>query len=109
MINRIHLQNFKASRDVNVRLAPLTILAGLNGSGKSSLLQAIGLLRQSYSDNKRQITELSLAGVLLQLGKYIDVLSEGSNNDSISIKVCENEEEYQWVYSDKDRREFIEF
>jgi len=47
MIERIHLQNFKASRDLRARLAPLTLLAGLNSSGKSSILQAIAMLRQS--------------------------------------------------------------
>jgi len=47
-VERILLENFKASRNVEVRLSALTVLTGLNGSGKSSLLQALGVLRQSY-------------------------------------------------------------
>ena len=53
MLERIRLENFKASRDLDNRLAPLTILAGLNSSGKSTLLQAVASLRQSYEPNGR--------------------------------------------------------
>ena len=48
MIREIHVRNFKAFKDQRFRLAPLTLLAGLNGSGKSSLLQTILILRQSF-------------------------------------------------------------
>ena len=30
MLEKIQLKNFKVSRDVNINLAPLTVLAGLN-------------------------------------------------------------------------------
>ncbi|CAM5621855.1 Energy-coupling factor transporter ATP-binding protein EcfA2 OS=Streptomyces albaduncus OX=68172 GN=FHS32_001669 PE=4 SV=1 [Streptomyces griseoloalbus] len=48
MINHITLINFKAFRRLELTLGPLTLLTGLNSSGKSSVLQALGLLRQSY-------------------------------------------------------------
>jgi predicted ATPase len=96
MLERIHLENFKASRDVDVRLAPLTVLAGLNSSGKSTLLQAICALRQSYDLNGR--TEgPSLSGDLVQLGKYADLLFEGSLSDTVAITVVESEAVYRWA------------
>jgi predicted ATPase len=96
MLERIHLENFKASRDVDVRLAPLTVLAGLNSSGKSTLLQAICALRQSYDLNGR--TEgPSLSGNLVQLGKYSDLLSEGSLNDTVAVTVTESSAAYRWA------------
>jgi predicted ATPase len=98
MIERIRLLNFKASRDVDVRLAPLSVLAGLNSSGKSSLLQAIAVLRQSYR-NAGNMESLVLSGELIQLGHGRDVLSEtaGGADDSIVLEFQENERSYRWV------------
>jgi predicted ATPase len=96
MLERIHLENFKASRDVDARLAPLTVLAGLNSSGKSTLLQAICALRQSYDFNGK--TEgPSLSGDLVQLGKYADLLSEGSLNDTVAVTLVESGATYTWA------------
>jgi len=96
MLDRMHLENFKASRDVDVRMAPLTVLAGLNSSGKSTLLQAICALRQSYDSNGR--TEgPSLSGDLVQLGKYGDLLSEGSLEDVVAVTVAESGTTYGWA------------
>ena len=97
MLERILLENFKASRHVPARLAPLTVLAGLNSSGKSTLLQALGVLRQSYDPNGSTIG-LSLSGQLVQLGKYGDLLTEGTESDVVSVTVVETGKEYQWVF-----------
>jgi predicted ATPase len=96
MLERAHLENFKASRDVDVRVAPLTVLAGLNSSGKSTLLQAICALRQSYDLNGRTEGPL-LSGDLVQLGKYGDLLSEGSLDDTVAVTIVENSTRYQWI------------
>ncbi len=96
MLDRVHLKNFKASRDVDVRMASLTVLAGLNSSGKSTLLQAICALRQSYDFNGRTGGP-SLSGDLVQLGKYVDLLSEGSLEDTVSVTVVESGTTYGWA------------
>lgn len=97
MLERIHLENFKVSRDVDVRLAPLTILAGLNSSGKSTLLQALGALRQSYSSSGPK-DGILLSGELVQLGKFRDLLTEGSSTDQVSISVTEEGQRYCWRF-----------
>src|SRR5579863_6873518 len=97
MLEHIHLENFKASRDVPARLAPLTVLAGLNSSGKSTLLQALAVLRQSYDSNGRT-DGLSVSGQLVQLGKYGDLLTEGTESDTVAITVVENGNSYRWVF-----------
>lgn len=51
MIESIQLTNFKCFEKQNVVLKPLTLLAGLNSSGKSTIIQALLLLRQSYLEN----------------------------------------------------------
>src|SRR5712691_3136985 len=96
MLDRLYLENFKASRDVDVRLTSLTVLAGLNSSGKSTLLQAIGALRQSYEPNGRT-DGLTLSGELVQLGKFGDLLTEGTSGDAVEVTILEGGENYRWV------------
>lgn len=43
MIETLSLRNFKVLREVDVRLRPLTLVVGPNGSGKTSLLAALDL------------------------------------------------------------------
>jgi predicted ATPase len=81
VINRITLINFKAFRRLELPLGSLTLLTGLNSSGKSSVLQALGLLRQSYETQmliraKRAGGGLLLNGDLVTLGTAQDVLHE---------------------------------
>lgn len=45
MLNRVQIKNFKCLLNHEFELKPLTILAGANGSGKSSLIQAILVLQ----------------------------------------------------------------
>lgn len=110
MLERIHLENFKASRDVDARLTSLTVLAGLNSTGKSTLLQAIGALRQSYEPNGRT-DGLSLSGELVQLGKFGDLLTEGTSGDAVEITISESGLSCRWVFGgghDANQLQFID-
>jgi len=44
MIESLRLQNFKGHRDTTIEFGRLTVLVGPNGSGKTSVLQALGAL-----------------------------------------------------------------
>jgi predicted ATP-dependent endonuclease of OLD family len=44
MIEEIHLVSFKGFRDFTLKCAPVTVLVGLNSSGKTSILQSIQLV-----------------------------------------------------------------
>ena len=48
MFTHLRLENFKSWRDLDIDLAPITVLFGTNSSGKSSILQSILLLLQSF-------------------------------------------------------------
>jgi predicted ATPase len=57
MIQSLSIRNFKALREVDFPLQPLTIIVGPNASGKSSILQAISLLTSYASlDLSKNIT-----------------------------------------------------
>lgn len=81
MIQSLHLKNFKSFEDECFKLGNLTLLTGLNGTGKSSILQSIVLLRQSYQHQFLLKKRLLLNGELVQLGTVDDVLYEGAKED----------------------------
>lgn len=46
-LNQVTIRNFKAISDTTIRLAGMTVIVGANGSGKSSVLQALHWIFQS--------------------------------------------------------------
>ena len=44
-ITRVVVENYKSIAACDVRLGPLTVLVGLNGSGKSTFLDALRVVR----------------------------------------------------------------
>ncbi|EAH6155223.1 hypothetical protein EHC79_09250, partial [Campylobacter jejuni] len=79
MITNLKIENFKSISDYNFEFKPLTILAGTNSSGKSSIIQA--LLFCSYYANK----DIYLEDYLRSFGEGKDLLCLESNEDQIKI------------------------
>lgn len=86
MINSVELINFKGFVDQEVPLGNITLLAGLNGSGKSSCIQAICLIFQSHFEDKL-LEKINLNGDFVSLGKGSDLLSEFGESDFVNIKL----------------------
>lgn len=61
MITKLRIQNFKCLRDVTIELGGLTVLIGLNDSGKSSILEAIHLLGETTRQSFREVFQGPLA------------------------------------------------
>lgn len=82
MISALSIRNFKAFGKVDVPFGRLTLLTGLNSSGKSTVLQALALLRQGIDASggifagEGSIGGLPLNGEYVQLGLGRDVLHE---------------------------------
>lgn len=108
MLSRIKLTNFKAFADHSLALAPLTLLTGLNSSGKSTVLQALALLRQSYDAGVLFGGEQGflLNGDLVELGTGRDLRHEAYDKarPDISIALAAGDEEHIWtaVYGPED-------
>ena len=69
MIKSLRLQNFKAFEDTGIlQLRPITVLAGPNSGGKSSILQSLLLLKQTL-DSPANI-DLNLDGDYLQFSGF---------------------------------------
>lgn len=87
MIRALHLRNFKCFSDEKLRLAPLTLLSGLNGMGKSSVIQSLLILRQSYQQGILQQGLLATAGDLVDLGTVSDIWFERAKDESIEVRL----------------------
>lgn len=98
MLNHIGLHNFKAFNEVEVELGTLTLLSGLNGSGKSTILQALGLLRQSFDARFLLDGSLALNGDLVELGTGRDVLYQSFETPEITIELGQRVDNADRVY-----------
>lgn len=69
MIQKISLTNFKAYEEEEFNIAPLTLIAGINGMGKSSILQSLLMLKQSYDVEylNKEEKQIRLNGHLVNL------------------------------------------
>lgn len=91
MINKISVENFKSLKKIDMSLKRLNILAGLNGMGKSSLIQVLLLLRQSHLINTRR---LELRGDLIDIGKGYDALYQFDKDEVIRFNFEWDKSEY---------------
>lgn len=96
MLERIRLVNFKAARDLDIRVGPLTLLTGLNGSGKSTVLQALAAVKQSYLAGPPG--RIRLGGPLVALGQGVDVLSDSASDDVVTVETTEHEGRRCWRF-----------
>ena len=92
MITNLVLKNFKCFESQSFDMRNFTLLAGLNGMGKSSVLQALLLIRQSYLDGLLPDTGLELNGSLVKMGTAQDVLYEDAQNDEFEIGISWDDE-----------------
>ena len=88
MLRRIKLQNFKCFENLDLACAPLNLLCGLNGMGKSSVIQALLVLRQSFETGDLREGRLVLGGALTDLGAGSDVLFEDAAEEAVEFALA---------------------
>jgi predicted ATPase len=84
MLTQIKLTNFKCFKEeTSFPLSQLNLLTGINGRGKSTLLQSLLLMRQSIEHDKNT-TQILLNGSCVNLGNFNDIRnSRTSKNEPI--------------------------
>lgn len=63
MINKINIKNFKCFQEKDIELNNMTILAGANASGKSSVIQALLLAYKTLLSDKETIDATAALGI----------------------------------------------
>lgn len=96
MLTNIKLKNFKCFEQLDLDCRPLNLLCGLNGTGKSSVLQALLVLRQSFETGRLLEGELVLGGERIDLGQGKDVLFEDTEDDVVGFVLCDEGTADDW-------------
>lgn len=107
MIDFLRIQNFKSLKNVSINLKALNLLIGLNSMGKSSVIQALLMLRQSfYKDGS--LLRLAINGELTSLGNSRDILYQNANTDDmISFEINGDELDLFCSYRFIDNTDFL--
>lgn len=102
MLRSLHIESFKCFEQLDLKLRPLTLLSGVNGGGKSSVIQSLVLLSQTLSEREWGRT-LLLEGPELALGSAADVLNTNAR-DRLTLGAATTEERLRWIFKAADRR-----
>ncbi|MAS35009.1 MAG: hypothetical protein CL610_13450 [Anaerolineaceae bacterium] len=89
MLTRLQLENFKSWRDLDLKLAPLTLLFGTNSSGKTAILQSLLLLKQTANNFDRK-QHINLGGGerdYVDFGSWRDLVYDHDGNSSLAMRL----------------------
>lgn len=100
MIKSLRIRNFKCFEDQTFEMGHVTLLSGLNGMGKSSMIQTLLLLRQSFQQGLLPKTGLALNGDLVRIGTAQDALFQDAKNEIIGIElILTDETTARWYFN----------
>lgn len=90
MIKQIKVKNFKCFEEMTVECRELNLFTGVNGMGKSTLIQALLLFRQTYERNQLGLDDhMFLNGRYVSLGKIKDISYWYKKDEDIRLLVEE--------------------
>ena len=89
MLTRMRLKNFKSWKDTgDMEIRPITGVFGTNSSGKSSLLHALLLLKQTAdSSNRNVVFDFGNENTPCSLGSFTDIVFEHDPKKMVSISL----------------------
>src|SRR5271168_5023309 len=97
MIRQLRVQGFKLFRQQFFELRALTILAGANGAGKTSVIHALLLAREAW---RRSDEVVELNGPFgLELGGFEDILNHETGTEFSIALVADNTVDEEWTFS----------
>ncbi len=88
----IKIKNFKCFYDKEILLSNLSVLAGGNGAGKSTVIQCFLLFAQSFNNSSRLdlLNKLYLNDYYTELGNAKSLLYYDANNESIEFEFTDD-------------------
>jgi predicted ATPase len=106
MLTYLHLENFRAfGEPTHIPLAPITLLFGENSAGKTSILHALALLKQSLDLGKGEDSLIARGNKsIVDLGSFGEYVFEHVENRPISIGIGFRNENTRIASMDGSRR-----
>ena len=99
MLRELHLRSFRRFADHRLPLAPLTLLTGLNSGGKSSVLQALLLLRLAAKAREGSgARSVPLNDPVLALGNRNAVVSEITAGETFWLALDSGSAAIEWAF-----------
>ncbi|SEH04904.1 DUF3696 domain-containing protein [Candidatus Venteria ishoeyi] len=112
-LKNIKIKNFKSLKNIDINLEYLTLITGVNSSGKSSLIQALLLLKENtsilnlISQGYKQFEEIGI-NTNLNSGKYAILgykkylLTYDSTDDNINFELSNDDNTFNIVIQSKE-------
>ena len=91
MITRLHIKNYRSLKQIDLILNQLTVLCGLNGSGKSNIVDSIRFVKESL--------KFGIKDAISRRGGIRDILCKTNNDNEIQIHIEFNKPELCGFYS----------
>lgn len=97
MLKEVKIQNFKCFDSFVLPMSNVNILTGINGMGKSTIIQSLLLMRQSVKKDGG-MKGLYLNGEYASLGNAQDILYEKAESEKIGLGYTDRSGKYFWEY-----------
>lgn len=99
MLRQLEIQNFKSHENSVIKFSNLTVLCGANGVGKSSVIQALLVLRESFLDKSNSsLNYLNLKTDAINIGCANDALYQFCKEEIISFKITSDIQIYKFEF-----------
>lgn len=93
------IHNFKSFSKSDLDFSMLNILSGINGSGKSSVIQILLLFKSYFEYKEVDYNIINLNNKYCQLGKVRDIFHEGAEEQKIILSFCINNHRHEFCFS----------
>lgn len=87
MIKSLTIKNIKCFENETFEFNSLTVLCGANSTGKSTIIQTLLLLRQSYNEDRFASQEIALMGPYFSIGHLSDLISHNIRESQLVIQI----------------------
>lgn len=108
MISYFGVKNFKSLHNVGLKTTNLNLLMGLNSMGKSSLIQSLLMLRQSFLQGSWEVDPVSkksfplknllIHGDLISLGTAKDIFCQNASLSEINFSLIHDKSKIELSY-----------
>lgn len=104
-MKRLFLKNFKCFKEEDIYFENLTVLTGSNGAGKSSVIQALLILAQTYKKFEISTPETYyINDMYCELGNSSKLLFKDTDDDYIQFKFYDKDNNYNSFKLESDKK-----